>query len=188
MTHKLILRSLPWAFLATIICVLVYAAVQQDFRQSANDPQIQMAEDGAAFLARGIPPGNIIPLRKSAFRKSLWPFMTVTDTAGNILATSIEEENPPVPPKGALEFAGRLGMSRITWEPEPGVRHAIVIVPYFTTAASSTAGYVIAGRSLREVEKREANLTSQVSFAWLAAMLGTLLLVWLRECRSRRTA
>lgn len=188
MTQKIFFRSLPLAFLATVLCALVYTAVQQDFRQTANDPQIQMAEDGASFLARGIPPGNIIPIRKSAFRKSLWPFMTVTDAEGKILATSIEDENPPVPPKGTLEYAERWGMNRITWEPETGVRHATVIVPYYTSAASSTAGYVIAGRSLREVEKREANLMSQVSIAWLIALLGTLLLVWLRERHSHRTA
>ncbi len=188
MTQKLILHWLPWAFLATVLCALIYNAIQQDFRQTANDPQIQMAEDGASFLARGIPPANIIPIRKSAFRKSLWPFMTVLDTTGKILATSIEDEDPPVPPQSSLEYAERWGMNRITWEPETGVRHATVIVPYYTSAASSTAGYVIAGRSLREIEKREANLMSQVSIAWLIALLGTLLLAWLQERRSHHAA
>ena len=33
----------PLAVVATAFCGLVYVAVQQELRQNANDPQIQMA-------------------------------------------------------------------------------------------------------------------------------------------------
>ena len=41
---------LPVAVLATLCCGFVYTAVQQDLRMGANDPQLQLAEDAAAFL------------------------------------------------------------------------------------------------------------------------------------------
>jgi hypothetical protein len=46
----------PVAVLATLCCGLVYALVQQDLRQSANDPQIQMAQDAARALDSGARP------------------------------------------------------------------------------------------------------------------------------------
>jgi hypothetical protein len=187
MTRTLV-RWLPWAFLATILCGLIYAAVQQNYRQSANDPQVQMAEDAAIFLKSGVAPNQVVPLRKSNIRQSLWPFMTVTDTVGQVLASSVEEEHPPVPPQSSLEAADRAGMNRITWEPEKGIRHATVIVPYTVGTGTSTVGYVVAGRSLREVEKREAQLIANVLLAWLAAMLGTFILARAQERFARRDA
>jgi hypothetical protein len=35
--------------IVTGICGLIYGVVQQDIRQGANDPQIQMAEDAASL-------------------------------------------------------------------------------------------------------------------------------------------
>ena len=43
-----------WLLVAIVVTVLVgllYAAVQQDLRQGANDQQIQMSEDAAAKRA-----------------------------------------------------------------------------------------------------------------------------------------
>ena len=51
---KNILRYwLPLAAVTTLLCGLIYLAVQQSLRWGANDPQIQMAEDAAAALAAG---------------------------------------------------------------------------------------------------------------------------------------
>jgi hypothetical protein len=47
---------LPAAVAATVLAVLVAGAVQQNIRQAANDPQIQMAEDAATSLAGGLQP------------------------------------------------------------------------------------------------------------------------------------
>ena len=43
----------------------------------------------------------------------------------------------------------RRGEDRLTWQPEPGVRSATVVVHY----QGAQAGFVMAGRSLREVGK-----------------------------------
>lgn len=60
---------------------------------------------------------------------------------------------------------------------EPGVRSAAVVV----SVSGGQGGFVLAGRSLREVEKRVDQLTQQVGAAWLASMLVTLVLVLLFE-------
>ena len=62
------------------------------------------------------------------------------------------------------------GQDRITWQPRTGVRQAIVAV-YFH---GRKTGYVVAGRSLREVEKRVDDLGLIVAAAWLVTLLATL--------------
>jgi hypothetical protein len=49
------------AVVTTVLSGLIYLAVQQSYRQSANDPQIQMAEDGAAALENGSPIQILFP-------------------------------------------------------------------------------------------------------------------------------
>lgn len=67
-------------------------------------------------------------------------------------------------PQGVLDSAQQHGQNRVTWQPEPRVRSAAVTVPF----GGAQPGYVLAGRSLREVEQREDNLL-------LLALLGGLI-------------
>lgn len=64
MDRKLFLKALlSWLPLAAAIVVmsgLIYVAVQQNYRMSANDPQIQVAEDIAAAIDQGTPPDSIV--------------------------------------------------------------------------------------------------------------------------------
>jgi hypothetical protein len=59
----------------------------------------------------------------------------------------------------------------VTWQPAPNVRMATVVVPY---SGSNVSGFVVAGRSLREVEVREASLTKMVGLAWIIGLVATL--------------
>ena len=79
---------------------------------------------------------------------------------------------PPIP-KGVLDYTHAHGKDRVTYVPEPGVRSATVVV----AVSGGQGGFVLAGRSLREVEKRVDPLTQQVAAGWLTAMLVTLVLV-----------
>jgi len=60
-----------------------------------------------------------------------------------------------------------------SWQPAPGVRIASVIVPI----SVNDDGFVLAGRSLREVEYRVDQLTLKLGLGWLASLGGTLVLV-----------
>lgn len=155
----------------TIFCGLVYAAVQQDIRQSANDPQIQMAEDAATKLSQGRDPFLLIPNDKVEISNSLAPYLMVfgEGRVAMVSQASLNDQTPNLPP-GVFDFAKRFGENRFTWQPRPDVRGAVVLVHY----QGINSGFVLAGRSLREVEKREEELFIEVAAAWLVAIFATL--------------
>jgi hypothetical protein len=51
---------LPLALVVTAMSLLVYLVSQQAFRQAANDPQVQLAEDGARALGQGDPVNPVL--------------------------------------------------------------------------------------------------------------------------------
>jgi hypothetical protein len=79
---------LPLAAVTTLLCGLVYLAVQQSLRQGANDPQIQMAEDAAAALAASTTPESVLPVAQVEIFTSLAPFMVIYDDTGGPLTSS----------------------------------------------------------------------------------------------------
>lgn len=154
----------------SLIYATIYAAGQHILRLSANDPQIQLAEDGAAELGQGKP---IIALTQNLptvnLATSLAPFTMVVDSHATVLASSgqLDGQMPALPP-GVLTYAKPGHSYRLTWQPRPGVRIATVI-------ALSGDRYVVAGRSLREVEQRESELLLIVGLAWLASVVMMLI-------------
>jgi hypothetical protein len=175
-TFKLIFKAwLPFAVMITAFCALVYASVQQAYRQSANDPQIQMAEDAADALADGGGVDMIIPTTKVSVAKSLAPFLIAYDTSGNVIAASVTlDGQTPALPAGVLDSAKQLSENRVTWQPREGIRIAAVIVSYKN-------GYVLAGRSLHEVEARESQLTTFAGVTWILALLASFAVIMLGE-------
>jgi len=188
---RIFLAWLPLAVASTGVCLLVYATVQQNYRQSLNDPQIQMAEDGAAALAAGGTPASLVqrgvPLIDIA--ESLSPWIALYDASGTPLESSgVLDGEPPMPPQGVLD-AARSGLplivghhitpsippneNRVSWQPRSDVRQAIVVV---SVASGTDKGYfVVAGRNMREVERREATLSYTVLLAWIALIIATFL-------------
>lgn len=156
----------------TILCGLVMVTVQQNFRQNANDPQIQMAEDTASKLASGIGIKDLIPEGAPSIQvdQSLAPFMIIYDAQGTDIArTGFLNSQTPKLPDGVLA-ASKSREVRVTWQPQAGVRLAAVIV----SVNGGTGGYVLAARNLREVEVREAKLNEQVLAAWIFGLLAIL--------------
>jgi len=152
---------------ATILTGLVYATVQQSLRQSANDPQIQIAEDIATQLDNGRDASSLDSQNKTDIAKGLGPYIIIYDDQGKPLAsTALLDGQIPVVPFGVLQNAKVHGENRVTWQPQAQVRSAIVAVPF----TGKQSGYVVAGRSLRETEIRE-------HFVFKAALLSWLLLL-----------
>jgi hypothetical protein len=167
-------RWLPLAVVITAMSGLVYVAVQQALRLDANDPQIQMAEDAAEALARGGTVASVLPADQVDLARSLAPFVIVLDDAGAPLASSGQLHGQiPAVPAGVFEYVRRHGEDRITWQPEPGVRIATVVVGHTGTKP----GFVLAGRSLRETEKRENLVEMLAGTAWIITLFGSLVVV-----------
>ena len=158
---------LPVAVFATLCCGFVYTAVQQDLRMGANDPQLQLAEDAAHALDGGAPASTLVGSAKVDVAVSLASFIVIYDLSGHVLATDGQlDGHDPVPPLGVLDAARQDPPNAVTWEPRAGVRIASVTVPWH-------GGTVLAGRSLREVERQEDNILLVAAAAWLL-MLGVL--------------
>ncbi len=169
MKTKLFLAFRAWIPLAvavTVLSGLVYVAVQQNYRMNANDPQIQLAEDVANGLSNGKKLGQFNEQLDMA--KSLSAFMIVYDDKGTPVASSVAlNGNVPTISAGVMDYVRTHGEDRLTWEPQPGIRNAIVVTRYTGTST----GFILAGRSLREVEQRERMLTFYVFSAWVAAVI-----------------
>lgn len=164
-----------WLFVAILLTGLAwlpYALVQQDLRQSANDPQIQMAEDGAASLDAGQSPQQITTSAKVDIARSLAPYIVVFDNAGNPIASSATLNGQiPTIPGGIFDEVRKNGEDRITWQPQSGVRSAIVVTQF----KGGNGGFIMAGRSLREVELREENIQLITLLGWLVLLVISLL-------------
>jgi len=163
-----------WLLSAIIICgicFIIYAVVQQDMRQGANDPQIQMAEDAAAQLASGQQAQTVVPAQKVDIATSLAPYLIIFDDTGKPIASSAQlNGQTPTIPSGVFDYVRQMGEDRITWQPQPGVRSAIVVTQF----KGAHSGFVVAGRSLREVEIRE----NDALYTTLIFMIGMLLVTF----------
>ena len=172
---RVFLKWLPFAVLAAGLCGLVYVAVQQSLRISGNDPQIQIAEDTASALAAGTNPNTFMTAQKVDLAKSLAPFIITFDDTGSAKTSSAQlNGQTPSVPQGVLDNARQNGENRVTWQPENGVRIAAVVAPY-------PGGFVLAGRSLLEIEKREDQAQFLSVVAMLAIWVATFVLLGLVE-------
>jgi hypothetical protein len=163
---------IPIAIAVTAMSVLIYVAVQQDFRKSLNDPQLQMAQDVANRLLDGAPPKSFAATPGVDIAASLSPWVVVCDINGKPVASGASlEGTTPVPPKGVFEYTLQNGEDRITWQPRSDVRVATVIEYW---RGKNGAGFVVTGRNMREVEDRIGALENQVAALWLLTMAATL--------------
>jgi hypothetical protein len=161
----------PLAIATTVMAGLVYGAVQQSLRTGADDPQRQIAEDAAARLSSGARPEDVATGPSVDLAASLAPFTIVYGADGGVVAsTGLLDGRAPTPPEGVLRAAVDGGSNAITWEPQDGVREAIVVFPW---SASSAGGTVLVGRSLRAVEEREDTLTLMVGAGLVVALVAS---------------
>jgi hypothetical protein len=75
------------------------------------------------------------------------------------------------PPSGVFDNAHANGMNTLTWQPEAGVRSAIVVKSY-------PGGFVLAGRSLQSIEEREMSLEQLLFTGGLAALALTFAVIF----------
>lgn len=168
-----LLRSLLlWAPIAVAVVAiggLAYAVGQQTVRSGADDPQVQLAHDTAQRLNRAPEPVRSASAAQPAvdLRQTLDPYVILYDRSGRSVSQTVQLDGAtPAPPPGTLAAAAATGENRVTWQPAPGVRSAVVIVPY-------RDGYVLAGRSLALTEERERNLLLIAALGVLATLLAT---------------
>lgn len=173
MLKRTLKQWLPLAVAILGLGGLIYLVEQQALRLGANEPQIALARDAAQALAGGAAPAAVLPDAQVDIAASLSPFVTVFDAAGRALATSGRlADQPPALPAGVLGYVRQHGEDRVTWQPEPGVRVAAVVL----RSSGPQPGFVLAGRSLREVEARVDQLGQLVALALAVTLAATLVM------------
>ena len=173
--NKAVLTSwAPQAIIITILCGLLYISIQQILRQSANDPQIQMAEDYAAGISAGNIQDSAAVDGSIDISRSLAPFIIIYNSAGKPIAGNARLNNKiPVVPGDFLQNAKENGQTRITWQPEKGIKIAAVIIPF---AGKAKTGFVLAGRSLREVQMRTSKIDMFCVSTWFILLAASYLI------------
>lgn len=180
----------PIAVVITGVFAFGYWAVQQNYRQSLNDPQIQMAEDAAVYLANDYTPAALVPRGVSPvdIATSLAPWIAVYDASGTPLESgAVLDGSPPRLPTGVFDTStwrkfiighhlntAPQNEDRFSWQPRADVRQAIVLVSF---NAPHGIGFVAAGRNMREVEAREAALAGGATALWGMTMLASLVAI-----------
>jgi hypothetical protein len=105
---------------------------------------------------------------------SLAPFMVLYSNTGEPLASSgLLHGIVPLLPSGVFDHTRQNAEDRVSWQPESGVRIAAVVVAY----GGAQSGFVLAGRSLREVEKRESQVEQISGIAWLVTLAVSLVVI-----------
>jgi hypothetical protein len=156
----------PWLGSVLIISVIfgtIYITTQQVLRQGANDPQIQLAEDVASALDNGKTPASLVSGAVNV-GTSLAPFIVVYNKQGSaVISNGYLQGKVPFMPLGVLQASSGRTYHAVTWQPDPKTRIASITV-------SAHDYYVTSGRSLAEVEKREAQVLIMVAAGWITSV------------------
>ncbi len=173
-----IIKLVLWVGVMTIVFGTIYASGQHILRAGANDAQVELAEETARQLNLGASPESVLPNGPAVeLRDSLRQYVIIYSDGDKQLAGNVKLDNQSVDiPEGVLEHARNTNDHRITWQPADGVRSDIV-VKRFSNAASS--GFVVAGKSLREVEKQEDQLLLLSGIGWILTVIPLSVYVWL---------
>ncbi len=162
---------LPLGFVITMFFLGMAGVAQQIIRQGANDPQIQITEDMTADLINGTPVLDSANRKPINIADSLSSFTATFDQDGNIISSDyVLNDKEVFPPKGVFDYARTHGEDRVTWQPEKGVRTAIVVKYY---KSENRSGYVLAGRSMKETEKRTGLIYNLLLIGWLVTTAGS---------------
>lgn len=160
---KVFVYWLPLTVVTTLLCGLIYATAQQNIRISANNPQIQIAEDYAVLLTNGMQPQLLVPERKIDISKNLGIYVIIFSNNGEpVFSSAVIDNKIPMPPKSIFDYVRNSGETRVTWQPRIGVRSAAVIARYNGT----NPGFVLVGKSLTETEILEDKILLLVIAGW----------------------
>jgi hypothetical protein len=180
----LLFNALILAGIATGIALALYAIPQQVLRNGANDPQVQLATDAVARIEDGAVPSDAVPAGNVDMARSLAPFVIAYDDQGHPLASQAKLNGGiPAPPAGVFDYVRQHGEERVSWQPILGRVRGVRVAAVIERVGGAHPGFVLAGRSLREVEAREEQVAQMAGLTWLGMLtliaVGTAIYGWL---------
>jgi hypothetical protein len=162
----------PFLFLSlcwTVVVGFAAFAVQQNYRTSANDPQIQYVQD----IITGLNAGQQLSLQPDGtdISSSLSPFIALYDAKGTALSANVTYNGQlPQIPTSEFSHVDKHGTTSFTWKPGSNDRFAVIV-----GKAAGSDQYIAVGRSLSEVRMREHDLLGYAAIAWTLLILISLL-------------
>lgn len=156
-------RVIAWltaAIVVTLIFGSAYVALQQLGRRSAN------AAPAAAAAAQ---------VQLIGSETATMPPLELTPDSGVFVLVYGDDDKPvsgtatlhgslPVLPAGVLRTARDSGSDAVTWQPEPGLRMAVVARP-------AAGKVVVAGQSLAPYEDRDRTVLIILAAGWLGSIV-----------------
>jgi hypothetical protein len=156
-------RIIVWlasVIIVTLIFGSIYVTLQQFGRRAVN------AAPAAAAAVRVQQPGSgptaVPPLELTA-DSGVFVMVFGTDNKPTSSTVALHGELPVIP-AGVLETARSLGSDTVTWQPEPGLRMAVV-------ARQAPGGVVVAGQSLTPFEDSDRMSQLFLGAGWLGSMV-----------------
>ena len=177
--QKTFWQWLPLGLATLVLSGLIFTGLLQIYRQSANDPQIQITQDYAGALSKGEAQASaLVPSDPTVeISASLSPFLAIYSSTGTPVGSSSALDNKlPVLPANVFVTALKKGEYRFTWQPKKDLRVAAVIAPYSST---DEKGFVMVGRPLTETDARIKQLAEITAVGTAIAWLLSFLAMWL---------
>ncbi|MFA7308773.1 MAG: hypothetical protein WC045_01745 [Patescibacteria group bacterium] len=163
--------------LVSILCSGIYITGQQVLRRSANSPQEEIASQIAAQLAGDKKIDKFMPNTSVDIATSPDTFiMLYNDNQEMTISSTLLNGSAPRLPKDILNYAKDHTENKLTWEPVPGVRTALIV----KRIEGKNPGYVAVGRSLTGTERNTLYLGLLMLTIWLVS-LPTLIFLYKRK-------
>jgi len=169
--NKKVLTVVGCACGITLFWVGLFVIMRQTGRLKINRPLVAMIDEAIVKLGKGAEITSVIPRKNIDMTLDNEEYMIIINERGEVAAGSIRLEGiTPIPPKGVLDYAKDRGINRVAWQPKKGIRSAIVVKPY-------PHGWILAGRSLKEVETEEKNWMKVLGIFWAGTMTAGWLVI-----------
>ena len=164
-----------------------------------DDAHAKGSEKTALTQVEPLPPGTTLELDDNVaindtidVAQSLSPFLITYDAQGNAISSRAKLNGTiPTPPKGVFNDVRTKGEDRFTWQPQAGVRLATVVI-HVQASGNVKEGFVLAARSMREVQARIQHIGEIALLAWLGMMglilVGIVAFGWFTRPRIQVTA
>lgn len=157
--------TLTLAVLFTVWGLFAAMSIQGALRRSADQPQLQMAQDYAAALAGGRTVDETLPPVHVDIAKSPEPFAIFYSSDGRPVGTTGQiDQNVPAPPAGVFDYLRTHPTDKFTWQPQSGLRIAAVAL----RVGGAHPGVILVGRSLQHTE--ESTLRRGTFLTWFLLM------------------
>src|ERR1700692_1887141 len=103
--------------------------------------------------------------------RSRAPFVIAYNDQGHPLASQAKLNGGiPAPPPGVFDYVRQHGEERVSWQPILGKVRGVRIAAVVERVGGAHPGFVLAGRSLREVEDRIADVQEMAGLTWIGML------------------